>query len=95
VTDRTRDTLLRTRRVLVAAGALFATLFLLLSLQLWLGRDPALGDGTARAPQQQQPRQDTHASVWDTVLGAATGALSDDDHGDSSSQSQPLQSRSS
>ncbi len=74
MTDRTRATLRRTRRVLYAAGALFATVFCLLALQLWMGRDPALGKGGEQ--RGAAPAQSTQqASAWDTVLAVAAGLL--------------------
>jgi len=62
------------RRALILSGALFATVFALLAVQLWLGRDPALGDGTRTAAQ---PREELSASVLDTVDSVAAGIFDD------------------
>lgn len=68
------------KRALIASGALFATVFALLAAQLWFGKDPALGDATARVTSQK-PEPELHASVLDTVISVASGLL-DDEHGD-------------
>lgn len=80
MTERARARMSALRRALIAGGAVFATVFALLAAQLWLGNDPALGDGTARGARQQ-PSQELHASVIDTVLSVAGGLL-DAEHGD-------------
>lgn len=82
------------RRALIVSGALFATVFVLLAAQLWLGNDPALGDGSARADARQDDGG-ARASVWDTVLGAAAGALQDDEGEDEGSSSPAVSSRTS
>lgn len=81
MTDRARSRVIALRRALIAGGAVFATVFALLAVQLWFGNDPALGDGAAQVERRQQPEQELHASVLDTVLSVATGLL-DDEHGD-------------
>ena len=73
---RARARVVRVRRTLIAGGALFATVFALLAAQLWLGNDPALGEGAARPAA---PEQELHASVLDTVLSVASGLLEEDD----------------
>jgi hypothetical protein len=66
------------KRALIATGAAFAVVFVLLAGQLWMGNDPALGEKrTQAAPEEQE----LHASVLDTVLGVATTLL-DDEHGE-------------
>jgi hypothetical protein len=74
--ERSSDRLRLVRRTIIAGAALFAVVFTLLAGQLWLGNDPALGDGSGRAGVKQA---ETHASVRDAFLGVVTGALSDDE----------------
>lgn len=75
--DRSPAGLTRLRRTFAASAVLFAVVFVFLAGQMWLGRDPALGDGSARRGQEARPEQ--HASVLDTVLGVAAAVIQDDD----------------
>ena len=81
------------RRALILSAALFATVFALLAVQLWLGRDPALGqraDG-----RSAQPQKELHASVLDTVLSVAAGVLRDGDDEDGDGQGPAVRSSTS
>jgi hypothetical protein len=92
MSERSSGLARRLRRALIASGALFALVFTLLAGQLWLGHDPALGDGSGRG--ERAPRR-THASVLGTVLGLAASAVSDDAEGSSSSAPAPVRSQTS
>lgn len=81
MTDRRRARSAALKRALIASTAVFATVFTLLAGQLWLGKDPALGDGSSQAAAQQQEQPELHASVIDTVIGVASSLL-DEEHGD-------------
>lgn len=81
------------KRALIACGAVFATVFTLLAGQLWLGKDPALGEGRAQ-PAAQEQDQDLHASVLDTVVAVAAGLL-DEDHGEGDEQAPAMRSGTS
>jgi hypothetical protein len=97
VSDRDRSRRLLIKRTLYASGALFASLFVLLSAQMVLGRDPALGSRAPKAPVQtaQVRRGGEHEqSIVDRLLSLAGSALSGGDHGGAapSGQSQSSQS---
>jgi len=91
VSDRERSRRLLIKRTLYASGALFGALFVLLSAQMVLGRDPALGSGrrAAASTQTAQVRRSSGSgnerSIVDRVLSLATSALSGNDRGASSS----------
>lgn len=81
MTERRRARTAALKRALIASAAVFATVFTLLAGQLWLGRDPAIGDGSTQAAAQQQEEPELHASVIDTVIGVASSLL-DEEHDD-------------
>ncbi len=98
MSDRERSRRLLIKRTLYASGALFGALFVLLSAQMVLGRDPALGSGrlTAASSQTAQVRRTSGSeherSIVDRVLSLAQGALGDNgqssDGGSSPAQTQ-------
>jgi len=92
VSDRERSRRLLIKRTLYASGALFGALFVLLSAQMVLGRDPALGSGQRGGPTQTaQVRRSSGSgqerSIVDRVLSLATSALKGDDQGSGTSSS--------
>ena len=94
MTPRQHARVLAVRRgALLATGAAFAVVFVLLAGQLWLGNDPALGEKRAQAAPQEQ-EQELHASVLDTVLGVATTLL-DEEHDDDDDQAPAVRSGTS
>ena len=65
-------------RTLMAGGALFSALFVLMTAQLMLGRDPAVGAGKqpAAVAQVAQPPEDGDLkSVAGRALGAVVGSV--------------------
>ena len=62
-------------RTLLACGALFLAVFVLMAGQLMLGQDPAVGAGRQQpAPAQVAQRQEGDRD-WKEVAGGAVGAL--------------------
>jgi hypothetical protein len=96
VSDRERSRTLLIKRTLYASGALFAALFVLLSAQMVLGRDPALGARATRATQTAQVRGGGahERSIVDRLLSLAGSALSGGDHGGGASSGQSQSSQS-
>ncbi len=66
-------------RTLMASGALFSALFVLMTAQLMLGRDPAVGAGkqpAAVAQVAQKPEEDGDLkSVAGRAFGAVVGSV--------------------
>jgi hypothetical protein len=62
-------------RTLMACGALFSALFLLMTAQLMLGRDPAVGAGKQPAAVAQVAQRPAGEGDLKSVAGRAIGAV--------------------
>lgn len=90
-------------RTMMACGALFLAVFVLMAGQLMLGQDPAVGAGRQQqAPAQVAQRQQGEGD-WKSAAGSAVGAViggvisqaaGDDDHEGSAPQSSPAPAQS-
>ncbi len=62
-------------RTLMASGALFSALFVLMTAQLMLGRDPAVGAGKQPAAVAQVAQKPEEEGDLKSVAGRALGAV--------------------
>ena len=62
-------------RTLMASGALFSALFVLMTAQLMLGRDPAVGAGNQPAAVAQVSERPEEEGDLKSVAGRALGAV--------------------
>lgn len=62
-------------RTLMASGALFSALFVLMTAQLMLGRDPAVGAGNQPAAVAQVSERPEEKGDLKSVAGRALGAV--------------------
>jgi hypothetical protein len=62
-------------RTLLACGALFSALFVLMTAQLMLGRDPAVGAGKQPAAVAQVAQRPAEERDLKSVAGRALGAV--------------------